>query len=153
MVLNATRRSDLRAGRTEWRGWKDGSITSLTPGSLRKNIHQVFFKHAFLHLRGITKIVFRNKQLPKGSEYLKASWTVTYLIKCPARRLSADNWNVWSLQSFAAELWGSHLLALTLTSARLGVCLFVLQQGAQMGLSPHATWECGTHSTTVRSGT
>lgn len=55
-------------------------------------------------LWGVTKIVLRNKQLPKGSEYLKASWTVTYLIKCAARHLSADIWYVWSFQSFAAKL-------------------------------------------------
>lgn len=148
------RRSDLSAGRTEWRGWKDGSITSLTPGSLTKNIKYFSSKRfSIWGLMGVTKIVFWNKQLPKGSEYLKVSWMVTYLIKCTARRLSTDIWYVWNLQSFAAELWGSHLLALTLTSARLGVCLFVLQQGAQMGLSPHATWECGTLSRTVWSGT
>lgn len=104
-------------------------LNGLTPGSLRKTFITSFSSTHICPtevLWSATKIAFQNKQLPKGHESLKASRIITYLINCPASCPSADIWYVWSLHSFVAELWGSHLppLTLTLPPAWFGVCLF-----------------------------
>lgn len=94
----------------------------------------------------MTKIAFQNKQCPKGSKRPKASPIITYLIICAASPPPVYIWYRWAVRipSPGSDLdpwWG--------WGGGGGVVGLFNNRCAQMGLSPHATGECGTHSTTM----
>lgn len=121
----------------------------------QENIHHLLFKHTYLSNWGLVE---RNensfpKQATPKRLWVPQSIPDHYLLdKLPCEssvrrhlvRLEPPQFCSWALRisSPASDLDPAPRLV-----GGLLFCFF-LHQGAQMGLSPHATWECGTHSTT-----